>query len=378
MLIRTLGLFLLFAIAVPVSAQEKGIPAAWSITWDEDWVTAITFVGKSQRIIAGNKQGRIVAWDLPEKAGDPLPSPVRRFDGHTNQITALAVTADGRWLVSTSYDHTVRLWDLQAPAKTKGTVLLRTGSKKKEKGDEMPVDVQDADKVLNAHAEWVRSLSLSPDGKLLLTGDDKGIVILWQLPEGRELKRITSQGWLKAVALAPDGKQALTCASSVRYATFPNSLHIWDLATGKLALNLGETLTGKKKGSEAMGVAAACYSPDGKTIALAQGAGEIEGGIGKVFLVDAASGKKLQEITAHQSGVVALAFSPDGQHIASAGRDTLVKLWKVADGKSVAVLGKSRGGQFRDWIHAVAFSADGAWLAAGDMAGFVHVFSLKK
>jgi WD40 repeat protein len=154
-------------------------------------------------------------------------------------------------------------------------------------------------------------------------------------------------------------------------------LHIWDVASGKLALNLGETLTGKKKASEAMGVAAASYSPDGKVIALAQGGGEIEGGIGKLFLVDAKSGKKLQEIPAHQGGIVALAFSPDGRSIATAGRDTLVKLWQVADGKSMAVLGKSRGGQFRDWIHAVAFSADGAWLAAGDMAGFVHLFPLK-
>jgi WD40 repeat protein len=372
----TILLFLL--IAIPLGAQEKGAASAWSITWDEDWVTAVTFVGKSRRVIAGNKQGRIVAWDVPEKAGAPLPPPVRRFDGHNNQITALATTPDGRWLVSTSYDHTIRLWDLEAPPKSKGTVLLRTGAKKKEKGDEMPVDVQEADKVLTAHAEWVRSLSLSPDGKLLLTGDDQGIVILWQLPEGRELKRLTSQGWLKAVALSPDARQALTCASSVRYAVFPNSLHVWDLATGKVTLNLGETLTGKKKGGEAMGVAAASFSPDGKAIGLAQGAGEIEGGIGKLFLVDSKSGKKLQEIPAHQGGVVALAFSPDGQHVASAGRDTLVKLWKVADGKAVAVLGKSRGGQFRDWIHAVAFSADGAWLAAGDMAGFVHLYSLKK
>jgi WD40 repeat protein len=183
---------------------------------------------------------------------------------------------------------------------------------------------------------------------------------------------------LKAVALSPDAKHALTCANSVRYANFPNSLHIWDLESGKLAVNLGETLTGKKKGSEAMGVAAAAYSPDGKVIALAQGAGEIEGGVGKLFLVEAKSGKKLQEIPAHQGGVVALAFSPDGKHVASAGRDTLVKVWQVADGKSVAVLGKSRGGQFRDWIHAVAFNSDGSWLAAGDMAGFVHIYSFKK
>jgi WD40 repeat protein len=244
---RYWAVLVLALLPLPLSAQEKA--AAWSLTWDEDWVTAVTFVGKSRRVIAGNKQGHLVAWDVPEKAGSPLPPPVRRFDGHTNQITALATTPDGRWLISSSYDHTIRIWDLSAPPKSKGTVLLRTGNKKKEKGDEAPVDVQVADKVLTAHTEWVRSLSLAPDGKLLLTGDDKGIAILWELPEGREVKRLTSKGWLKAVAIAPDGKQALTCASSVRYANFPNSLQLWNLETGKEALNLGETLTGKKKGS---------------------------------------------------------------------------------------------------------------------------------
>jgi WD40 repeat protein len=373
---RCLAILLLALSPASLWAQEKGA-AAWSLTWDEDWVTAVTFAGPSRRVIAGNKQGHLVAWDVPEDSGAPVPPPVRRFDGHTNQITALATTPDGRWLVSSSYDHTIRLWDLQAAPKSKGTVLLRTGNKKKEKV-EAPVDVQQADKVLTAHTEWVRSLSLSPDGKLLLTGDDKGVVILWELPQGREIRRLSAKGWLKAVAISPDAKQALTCASSVRYADFPNAIQLWDLATGKEALNLGETLKGKKKGGEAMGVAAAGFAPDGKTIGLAQGAGEIEGGVGKVFLVDAKSGKKLQEIPAHQGGVVALAFAPDGQLLASAGRDTLVKLWKVADGKPVAVLGKSRGGQFRDWIHAVAFSADGHWLAAGDMAGFVHLHHLRK
>src|SRR4051812_20272281 len=110
------GLATVFLVAAPLCAQTKG-GAAWSITWDEDWVTAVAFAGKSQRLIAGNKQGHIVAWEVPEKAGTPMPAPVRRFDGHTNQITALAVTPDSRWLISTSYDHSVRLWDLQAPAK---------------------------------------------------------------------------------------------------------------------------------------------------------------------------------------------------------------------------------------------------------------------
>jgi hypothetical protein len=43
--------------------------------------------------------------------------------------------------------------------------------------------------------------------------------------------------------------------------------------------------------------------------------------------------------------------------------------------RSLAGRGKLRGGQFKDWIHAVSFSADGRWLAAADMAGGISVWT---
>jgi hypothetical protein len=125
-----------------------------------------------------------------------------------------------------------------------------------------------------------------------------------------------------------------------------------------------------------MHLSAAAYSPDGKLLALARG-GEVNGLNGKVFLLDAATGKKLRELApGHLDGATDLAFSPDGKYLASSGRDTVVKLWNTADGKLVRQLGKGRGGQFKDWIHAVSFSADGNWLAAADMAGQVQVWAL--
>jgi WD40 repeat protein len=97
---------------------------AWSLPWDPTWVTAITFIGASRQVAAGNRFGQIFLWELPEKLGAPAPPPVRRLDGHSNTITALAATPDGRRLLSASYDHTVRVWDLKAAAEKTETVVL--------------------------------------------------------------------------------------------------------------------------------------------------------------------------------------------------------------------------------------------------------------
>lgn len=353
---------------------------AWTIPWDADWVTAVAFVGDGRRLAAGNRFGQLFLWDLPEMPGGPVPPPARRLDGHTNAVTALAATPDGRRLISSSYDHTVRIWDLQAQPKAKEDVVLdakaRAAAAKKSGKDPTPapgvtVEVQQAERTLTAHQEWVRSLSLSPDGKRLLTGDDRGRAVFWDIPEGKELRRLQARGWLQAAALAPDAKLALTCEFAPRYARFPNAVKLWDLSTGEVKLDLDREF---RQGNAVLGMAAAAFAPDGKLAALGKG-GEVEGGSGKVYLVDVGTGKKVRELSGHQYGVTGIVFHPDGKHLATCGRDTVVRLWQVADGKLVKEFGKPRGGQFKDWTHAVAISAGGRWLAAADMAGQVQVWS---
>jgi len=346
----------------------------WTIPWDADWVTAAHFIGNSSRLAVGNKLGQILLFDLPEKA-ETYPPPVRRLDGHTNMITGLASTPDGHWLISSSYDHTLRLWDLQSAAKSKELVVLKgTGKKAKGKADEFTVEVQDAGLVLSTHSDWVRSMSLSQDGKRLLSGDDKGLAIVWDIPAGKELTRWQTQGWLPAVALSPDGQHAVTCAFGPRYSNLPNAIRLWDVKAAKELADLGASI--KTKGSEGtINSVAAAFSRDGKVVALGKG-GETDQG--KIYLMDVAKNKKLHELNGHLYGTTALAFHPDGQHLASAGRDTTVRIWRVSDGKQVAELGKRRGGQFNDWIHSVAFTADGRRLAATDMAGQVQIWAFDK
>ncbi|MCA9224802.1 MAG: hypothetical protein KDA47_04290, partial [Planctomycetales bacterium] len=84
----------------------------------------------------------------------------------------------------------------------------------------------------------------------------------------------------------------------------------------------------------------------------------------------------IREISGHRYGVTDVKFSADGNYDLSTGRDTMLLICEVSDGKEVAALGKSRGGQFKDWLYALAISPDQNWVAATDIAGLVHVWQL--
>jgi WD40 repeat protein len=367
-------------MADPVNFEKAAL--AWTLPWDADWTTSVAFIGGTRRVAAGNNLGQILLWDLPEQPGDPAPAPCRRLDGHTNAVSRLVATPDGRWLISASYDHTIRFWDMEAAAKGNDEIVLNAraiadAQARKNNGAKVPppipakVETQEAQRVLNAHKDWVLGLSLSKDGNTLVSGDDGGYVIVWDRPEGKEIRRWHVKGWVYALALSPDAQQLLVSErlplifDSGRYA----ATKLWDPATGEMKRDLAAHVKQEH-------MAAAAFSPDGKLLAIVRG-GEANGQSGKVTLIDPANGNKLRETNpGHLDGATDVAFHPDGEYVASTGRDTTVRIWKVADAKLVKELGKPRGGQSKDWIHSVSFSADRRWLAAADMAGQVLIYSL--
>jgi WD40 repeat protein/serine/threonine protein kinase len=99
-------------------------------------------------------------------------------------------------------------------------------------------------------------------------------------------------------------------------------------------------------------VYAVAFSPDGQT--LASGSGD-----STVRLWDVASGLERICLTGHKNRVLAVAFSPDGKALASGSRDGTVKLWDVATSTARATL---KG--HNDWVTSVAFSPDGRTLAS--------------
>ncbi len=354
-----------------------------SLIWDADWVTAVTFLGSSRKLVAGNNLGELLMWELPEKPGSEAPKPIRKLTGHTNVISKLLSTSDGRWLISSSYDHTIRLWDMTSPATGSVDLVLNArtiadAEARKRNGAKVPpalpakVELQSATHVIDDLKEWVTNMVLSKDEKQLASGDDSGHVVIWNLPDRKEVRRFKVRGWVQALGMSPDFGRAIVSErvplvfDSGRYAT----IKIWDVEKASVVKDLG-------KDYKEMYLGSAAYSADGKMIAIGR-AGEAPGLNGIVWLLDS-EGKKVKELKpGHQDGLTDLAFHPDGKHIITSGRDTLVRIWNIESGKMVVELGKGRGGQFKDWICAVAVSASGELIAGADMAGAVQVWSFPK
>jgi len=117
-----------------------------------------------------------------------------RLEGHSNGVMSVAFSPDGKTIVSSSDDKTIKLWNLEGKE-------LRT---------------------LTGHSNWVMSVAFSPDGKTIASGSYDNQIKLWNL-EGKELRTFTGHSnGVMSVAFSPDGK---TIASGSN----DNSIKLWDI-----------------------------------------------------------------------------------------------------------------------------------------------------
>ena len=114
--------------------------------------------------------------------------------------------------------------------------------------------------------------------------------------------------------------------------------------------------------SRRTGVVSVAFSPDGKRLASSDKDG-------KVWLWDASEGWEIARLQGHKGWAWSVTFSPDGTRLASGAEDGTVRLWDAAGGQEIARLEGHK-----DWVDSVAFSPDGKRLASGGNDGMVRVW----
>lgn len=139
------------------------------------------------------------------------------------------------------------------------------------------------------HSGRVKAVAFSADGRLVLSGARDGMLKLWDVATGRELRTMAGHSdTVTSVAFSPDGRLALSGSADT-------TVKLWELATGREV----RTLTGHSHG-----VSSVAFSSDG-TLALSGGRDSTF----KSWYV--ATGREERTLTGNSNQVWSIAFSPD-------------------------------------------------------------------
>ena len=240
--------------------------------------------------------------------------------------------------------------------------------------------------------------AFSPDGEILATVDDEGMLKVWDAATGRlQRETLAHKGDAVIARFTPDGGRIITGGREDRFiriwdrssVAMIEALPITDLGAGNGALenavvspngsilatggvgevklwNLaGRTLIAVLPGSRgAQGVA---FSHDGTKLATSHESDSM------VRLWGVLGGRMLREFRGHSSGAFSVAFSLDDRTLTSAGGDGTIRLWSLADGRPFGV---HRGHKDRIWT--LAFSPDGRTVASAGADGMVRIWDSER
>jgi WD40 repeat protein len=279
-------------------------------------VTSVALSADGKRVLTGSEDNTARLWDTD--SGKTLQT----FSGHTARITSVALSADGKRILTGSWDRTARVWNAET-----GNTL----------------------KIFNKHTDFITTVALSADGKHAVTGSLDRTVQLWATDSDTPPRTFSaSDGYLHqifSVAFSEDGKCVLAGLGD-------DTARLWAVDTGKL-LNI---FPGPKAGTICR-VPSVAFGADGKQVLT----GSLDG-IARLW--DIKSSTVSKTFSGHTSWINCVSLSGDGKYVLTGSHDNSAKLWDVKLGREIKTFSGHRAGLLSG-VTSVAFSTDGHRVLTG-------------
>jgi guanine nucleotide-binding protein subunit beta-2-like 1 protein len=298
----------------------------------EGWITSIaTTMEAPDMVLSSSRDKSVIVWQLTrdeEKYGFSK----RRLKGHSHFVQDVAISSDGQFALSGSWDATLRLWDLNTGATTRRFV---------------------------GHSKDVLSVAFSADNRQIVSGSRDKSINLWNTL-GQCKYTITEEGhkeWVSCVRFSPNLNTPLIVSAG-----WDKVVKVWNLSRCSLRTNLiGHTGY----------VNTVTVSPDGSLCASG-------GKDGTAMLWDLNEGRHLSSLDAGDT-IHSLVFSPIRYWLCAATAGT-IKIWDLESKVCVDELKPEFKQQGKKAVPinvtSLAWSADGSTLFAGYTDNIIRVWSV--
>ncbi|MCC6550734.1 MAG: caspase family protein, partial [Ignavibacteriaceae bacterium] len=253
------------------------------------------------------------------QADDPRPE-LRVQQGHSNWVTSVCFSSDGKYLISASSDKTAKIFE------TSSGKLLRT---------------------LEGLDDNVEAVAISPEGKYIVTSGGDKTIRIWETVSGKQLKTLNVEWSVSSISISGDSKYLV---SSGLY----EKTKVWQFPGGKLL---------RQFGSENHLVYSSALSRDGTFI--------VTGSQDSIKIWNFADGKLMRTFSGHSEPIRSIVISPDSKFIISASGDSSIKVWNRSTGTLLHQLEGHTGS-----VESIALSSDGKNIVSGSFDGTIRIWNL--